>query len=417
MAKTPLGAVNPLIEEEITVVAEGTVEEEPVLSDNIADNLDEDSLETIASELLAAFEADVQSRKDYEETIRKGMELLGLKLEDSQNPFPGACSAHHPMMIEGAVQFQSQAIKELFPSGGPVKTQIIGEKTEDIVKQANRVKEILTLLKNKGDIYLDEYEGLYSVSEERFITEKEAESIETMLKEVVFDGKEIKSVEDLQKVLQGATDKITDNVEFIVESKSGKKQLYIEGVFLQANIKNRNGRLYPIETLRKEVGRYNENHIQKGRALGELGHPEGPTVNLDRVSHKIISLRESGNNFIGKAKILGTPMGKIAASLVEEGVKLGVSSRGIGSLKATREGVNVVYDDFMLATAADIVADPSAPDAFVEGIMEGKDWVWDGGVLRERMAVKTYKQINTLVDQKKLDENKLNLFSDFLQNI
>ena len=213
------------------------------------------------------------------------------------------------------------------------------------------------------------------------------------------------------------TEEITDNVEFIVESKSGKKQLYIEGVFLQANIKNRNGRVYPIETLRKEVGRYNENHIQKGRALGELGHPEGPTVNLDRVSHKIISLRESGNNFIGKAKILGTPMGKIAASLVEEGVKLGVSSRGIGSLKATREGVNVVNDDFMLATAADIVADPSAPDAFVEGIMEGKDWVWDGGVLRERMAVKTYKQINTLVDQKKLDENKLNLFSDFLQNI
>ena len=143
MAKTPLGAVNPLIEEEITVVAEGTVEEEPVLSDNIADNLDEDSLETIASELLAAFEADVQSRKDYEETIRKGMELLGLKLEDSQNPFPGACSAHHPMMIEGAVQFQSQAIKELFPSGGPVKTQIIGEKTEDIVKQANRVKDYM----------------------------------------------------------------------------------------------------------------------------------------------------------------------------------------------------------------------------------------------------------------------------------
>ena len=213
------------------------------------------------------------------------------------------------------------------------------------------------------------------------------------------------------------TEEITDNVEFIVESKSGKKQLYIEGVFLQANIKNRNGRLYPIETLRKEVGRYNENHIQKGRALGELGHPEGPTVNLYRVSHKIISLRESGNNFIGKAKILGTPMGKIAASLVEEGVKLGVSSRGIVSLKATREGVNVVNDDFMLATAADIVADPSAPDAFVEGIMEGKDWAWDGGVLRERMAVKTYKQINTLVDQKKLDENKLNLFSDFLQNI
>jgi hypothetical protein len=208
-----------------------------------------------------------------------------------------------------------------------------------------------------------------------------------------------------------------EQVEFLVENKNGKKSMYIEGVFLQGNITNRNGRMYPKETLRKEVGRYNENHIQSGRALGELGHPEGPTVNLDRVSHKIISLRESGDNFIGKAKILGTPMGKIAANLIEEGVKLGVSSRGIGSLKATREGINVVGDDFMLATAADIVADPSAPDAFVEGIMEGKDWVWDGGILRERYAQKTYKQINTLVDQKKLDENKLNIFNDFLSNL
>ena len=172
-----------------------------------------------------------------------------------------------------------------------------------------------------------------------------------------------------------------------------------------------------METLRREVGRYNENHIQTGRALGELGHPEGPTVNLDRVSHKIVSLKESGSNFVGKAKILGTPMGKIAANLVEEGVKLGVSSRGIGSLRATREGINVVGEDFTLATAADIVADPSAPDAFVEGIMEGKDWVWDGGVLRERLASKTFRQINTLVDQKKLDENKLNLFNDFLSNL
>jgi hypothetical protein len=208
-----------------------------------------------------------------------------------------------------------------------------------------------------------------------------------------------------------------ESVEFLVESRNGKKSMYIEGVFLQGNIKNRNGRMYPMETLRREVGRYSENHIQKGRALGELGHPEGPTVNLDRVSHKIVSLRENGSNFIGKAKILNTPMGKIAASLVEEGVKLGVSSRGIGSLKMTREGVNVVGDDFMLATAADIVADPSAPDAFVEGIMEGKDWVWDGSILREKYAQKTYATINTLVDQKKLDENKLNLFNQFLQNI
>ena len=208
-----------------------------------------------------------------------------------------------------------------------------------------------------------------------------------------------------------------ESVEFLVENRNGKKSMYIEGVFLQGNIKNRNGRMYPMETLRKEVGRYNENHVQSGRALGELGHPDTPTVNLDRVSHKIVSLKESGSNFIGKAKILGTPMGKIASSLVEEGVKLGVSSRGIGSLKPTREGVNIVGDDFMLATAADIVADPSAPDAFVEGIMEGKDWVWDGGILREKFAHNTYKTINTLVDQKALDEKKLDLFNDFLSNI
>ena len=208
-----------------------------------------------------------------------------------------------------------------------------------------------------------------------------------------------------------------ESVEFLVEQKNGKKSMYIDGVFLQGNIKNRNGRMYPMETLRREVGRYNENHVQSGRALGELGHPEGPTVNLDWVSHKIVSLKESGSNFVGKAKILGTPMGKIASSLIDEGVRLGVSSRGIGSLKPTREGINVVGDDFMLATAADIVADPSAPDAFVEGIMEGKDWVWDGSILREKYATKTYKTINTLVDQKKLDEQKLSLFNDFLSNL
>ena len=208
-----------------------------------------------------------------------------------------------------------------------------------------------------------------------------------------------------------------ESVEFLVENKNGKKSMYIEGVFLQADLKNRNGRVYPMETLRKEVSRYNENHNQSGRALGELGHPDGPTVNLDRVSHKIVSLRENGSNFIGKAKILGTPMGKIASSLVEEGVKLGVSSRGVGSLQQTKEGYSVVGEDFMLATAADIVADPSAPDAFVSGIMEGKDWVWDGGILREKFATKTYKTINTLVDQKKLDEQKLNLFNDFLSNL
>ena len=208
-----------------------------------------------------------------------------------------------------------------------------------------------------------------------------------------------------------------EQVEVIVENRNGKKNLFIEGVFLQGEIKNRNGRMYPMETLAREVGRYNENFVDKGRALGELGHPDGPTVNLDRVSHKIVSLKESGNNFIGKAKILSTPMGKIASNLLGEGVKLGVSSRGVGSLSKTNEGYSVVGEDFTLATAADIVADPSAPDAFVDGIMEGKEWVWDGGIIRERLASKTYKQINTLVDQNKLDEKKLSVFEDFLANL
>ncbi len=208
-----------------------------------------------------------------------------------------------------------------------------------------------------------------------------------------------------------------ETVDFIVEEKNGKKNMYIEGIFLQGDLQNRNGRMYPMATLRKEVSRYNENHILKGRALGELGHPEGPTVNLDRVSHKIVSLKESGSNFIGKAKVLNTPMGNIAKSLIDEGVKLGVSSRGIGSLKPTREGIQVVSDDFMLSTAADIVADPSAPDAFVEGIMEGREWVWDGGVLREQNVAKIYKEINTLVTQKQLDEKKVDLFTDFLNTL
>ena len=209
-----------------------------------------------------------------------------------------------------------------------------------------------------------------------------------------------------------------ESVKFLVETiKSGKKSMYIEGVFLQGNIKNRNGRMYPMETLRKEVARYNESNITSGRALGELGHPDGPTVNLDRVSHKIVSLREHGSNFIGKAKILNTPMGNIASSLIDEGVKLGVSSRGIGSLKQTREGVNIVGDDFMLATAADIVADPSAPDAFVEGIMEGKEWVWEGSLLRERKAEEARISINKLTVERRLEEQKLNLFNDFLNSI
>ena len=207
------------------------------------------------------------------------------------------------------------------------------------------------------------------------------------------------------------------SVKFITEGKGAKKKMYIEGVFLQGDIKNRNGRMYPVTTLAKEVGRYNESFVQKGRALGELGHPEGPTVNLDRVSHKITSLRQEGNNFIGKAQLLETPMGKIAKSLINEGVTLGVSSRGVGSLREDNKGCKVVGEDFMLATAADIVADPSAPDAFVSGIMEGKEWVWEGGILREQLAEKTQKRINTLVDQRKLEEHKLNLFNDFLSNL
>ena len=207
------------------------------------------------------------------------------------------------------------------------------------------------------------------------------------------------------------------NVKIITEGKGSNKKLYIEGVFLQGNIKNRNGRMYPVETLAREVNRYNEAFVGKGRALGELGHPDGPTVNLDRVSHKITSLVQEGDNFRGKAQLLNTPMGKIASSLLDEGVMLGVSSRGVGSLKEDRDGCKVVGEDFMLATAADIVADPSAPDAFVEGIMEGKEWIWDGGILREKLAEQTQRKINTLVDQKRLEEHKLSLFNDFLSNL
>ena len=207
------------------------------------------------------------------------------------------------------------------------------------------------------------------------------------------------------------------NVQIITEGKGANKKLYIEGVFLQGDLKNRNGRVYPMATLEKEVDRYNESFVAKGRALGELGHPDGPTVNLDRVSHKITSLVREGTNFRGKAQILNTPMGKIASSLLDEGVMLGVSSRGVGSLREDRSGAKVVGEDFQLATAADIVADPSAPDAFVNGIMEGKEWVWEGGILREQLAEKTQKRINTLVDQKRLEEHKLNLFNEFLSNL
>jgi len=205
-------------------------------------------------------------------------------------------------------------------------------------------------------------------------------------------------------------------VEILTEEKDGKKSTYIKGVFLQTEITNRNGRMYKYETMEREVGKYNEEFIKRGRALGELGHPEGPTINLDRVSHKIVELQPEGKNFVGKAKLLETPMGKIAKNLLEEGVQLGVSSRGLGSLR--KEGsTSIVADDFILSTAADIVADPSAPDAFVNGIMEGKEWVWEGGSLREELAERTEKRINTLVTQQRLEEKKLSLFQDFLNNL
>ena len=207
-----------------------------------------------------------------------------------------------------------------------------------------------------------------------------------------------------------------ETVEVIVEQRNGKKNLFIEGVFLQGEIKNRNGRMYPIQTLANEVNRYSENFVQKGRALGELGHPDGPTVNLDRVSHKITSLRQEGNNFIGKAQILSTPMGNIAKSLLGEGVKLGVSSRGVGSLNKCSEGYSVVGEDFTLATAADIVADPSAPDAFVNGIMEGKEWVWDNGILKESAVAEIKQEIDeaTLIN---LQERKISAFAAFLKSL
>jgi hypothetical protein len=208
-----------------------------------------------------------------------------------------------------------------------------------------------------------------------------------------------------------------EKVEVLTEESNGKKNLFIKGVFLQAEQVNRNGRMYRMPVMEREVKRYTEQYVNKGRALGELGHPDGPTVNLDRVSHKIVELQKEGNNFIGKAQILSTPMGKIAESLLKEGVCLGVSSRGIGSLRPTKEGFNEVGEDFMLATAADIVADPSAPDAFVQGIMEGKEWIWDGGILREKLAEQTQRRINTLIDQKRLEEHKINLFNDFINSL
>ena len=210
------------------------------------------------------------------------------------------------------------------------------------------------------------------------------------------------------------TEQINDT-KVITEGKGSNKRTFIEGVFLQGAIKNRNGRMYPLQTLTKEVEKYNENYIKKGRAMGELGHPDGPTINLDRVSHLITSLRQEGNNYLGKARILDTPMGRVAKELLDEGIKLGVSSRGLGSIKE-ENGVKVVCDDFVLATAADIVADPSAPDAFVNGIMEGKEWVWSNGGISEQKLDSIKSRINQ-ASRTQISERKVSAFNEFLQSL
>ena len=205
------------------------------------------------------------------------------------------------------------------------------------------------------------------------------------------------------------------SAEYLVEEKNGKKNYTIKGVFLQSNIKNRNGRVYPKDILMTEVKRYNSEFINKNRAFGELGHPDGPTVNLERVSHMIKKLYPDGDNFIGEAKIMDTPYGKIVKGLIDEGAQLGVSSRGMGSIEQ-RNGASYVKNDFMLATAADIVADPSAPQAFVEGIMEGKEWVWDNGVLVEQ-DIEACKMEMIKTKQKALEEKKIKIFGEFIRKL
>ena len=208
---------------------------------------------------------------------------------------------------------------------------------------------------------------------------------------------------------------LTESVQYITEEKDGKKSLFIEGPFLVAERKNRNGRLYKEDTMRKEVGRYTEEYINKNRAFGELGHPDTPSINLDRVSHMIVSLRQEGNDWIGKAKILETPMGNIARNLIEGGAQLGVSSRGMGSLKNIN-GINVVQDDFYLATAADIVADPSAPGAFVQGIMEGKEWMLVNGIWTEMQYEEARKEIRQ-ASRTEIEAVSLKIFENFFKNL
>lgn len=208
---------------------------------------------------------------------------------------------------------------------------------------------------------------------------------------------------------------LNESIKYVTETKeSGKKTLYIEGVFLQSEIKNRNGRMYPKHVLEREVNRYNEQFVQKGRAFGELGHPDGPQINLDRISHIIESLKQDGTNWVGRAKITDTPMGNIARGIIESGGQLGVSTRGMGSIKLNKEGVNEVQDDFHLATAADIVADPSAPDAFVNGIMEGVEWIWENNML---IAQRAQMQVEQAVRSRDLETQKLRIFENFINSL
>ena len=207
------------------------------------------------------------------------------------------------------------------------------------------------------------------------------------------------------------------NVEFLTETtKKGSKNYFIEGIFMQADTKNRNGRVYPQEILQKEAKRYSAEFIDKKRAFGELGHPDGPTVNLERVSHMIEELVEVDQNFMGRAKILDTPYGKIVKNLIDEGARLGVSSRGMGSLKPVKDGIQEVQDDFYLATAADIVADPSAPEAFVAGIMEGKEWIWDNGLLKETQ-IQEYKTQIEQASRKTREQTLVGVFEDFITKL
>jgi hypothetical protein len=209
---------------------------------------------------------------------------------------------------------------------------------------------------------------------------------------------------------------VNESIKFLVEEKEGKKSFFIEGIFMQADIANRNGRMYSSSILEKEVERYNKEYIKERRAFGELGHPQGPSINLDRVSHMICSLVKEGSNFIGKAKIMDTPYGNIVKNLMSEGANLGVSSRGLGSLKSNNQGINEVQDDFRLATAADIVADPSAPDAFVRGIMEGVEWVWDGDILKAQKLEEMKRTIQK-TSSRNLEEQKILVFQEFIRSL